>query len=94
LTISLNTRVVAPPDVLIRDLDGESVLLNLNSESYLGLDQVGTRMWHVLTTSESIQAAYEILLDEYEVEGDRLRQDLIGLVEQLATYGLVELSYE
>lgn len=94
MTISLNTRVVAPPDVLIRDLDGESVLLNLNSESYFGLDQVGTRMWHVLTTTDSIQAAYEILLDEYEVEGDRLRQDLMGLVEQLATQGLVELSHD
>jgi hypothetical protein len=92
MTLSFNTRVSTPADVLIRDLDGEAVLLNLNSEAYFGLDEVGARMWHHLTTATTIQAAYEQLLAEYEVEPDRLRQDLLDLIEKLVTHGLVDLS--
>jgi len=85
-------RIVVQPDVLVNVIDGESVLLNLKSECYFGLDEVGTRMWQVLTDSGTIQAAYETLLAEYEVEPDKLRQDLDELIEKLAAHGLVETT--
>ena len=65
--IDFSLRVSIPDMVLFRELDGESVLLNLKTESYLGLDDVGTRMWTVLTAEPSVQAAYEVLLSEYDV---------------------------
>ena len=63
--IDFARRVVVPESVLFRELDGESVLVNLNTVSYLGLDEVGTRMWILLTTLPSIQAACEVSLAEY-----------------------------
>ena len=63
MSISFAERLVLPEDVLISNVEGESVLLNLNSERYFGLDEVGTRMLSVLTTSNSIQTAYEALLE-------------------------------
>jgi hypothetical protein len=92
MTQQLKGKVSMPDGVLIRELDGEAVLLNLNSESYFGLDAVGTRMWAVLMESPSIQAAYEILLGEYEVEPESLRKDLSDFVEKLATAGLIDVS--
>jgi hypothetical protein len=80
-----------PADVLVQQLQGESVLLNLRTGRYFGLDQVGTRMWTVLTTAESLQAAYDALLAEYEVDGHRLDQDLRTLVEKLVEHGLLEV---
>ena len=68
--ISFTSRVVVPDTVLFRELDGEAVILNLDTESYLGLDPVGTRMWGVLTSQPSIEAAYQILLSEYDVAAD------------------------
>jgi hypothetical protein len=49
-------------------------------------------MWMVLTTAESLQAACDSLLGEYEVEGERLQQDLQNLVEKLVGHGLVEVN--
>jgi hypothetical protein len=92
MAVSLTKRVVVPPDVLINVIDGESVLLNLKSECYFGLDDVGTRMWQVLTDSASIGTAYETLLAEYEVEPEKLRQDLDALIEELVGHGLVETT--
>ncbi len=94
MQISFAERLILPEDVLVSDVEGESVLLNVNSERYFGLDEVGTRMLSVLTTSNSIQTAYEALLEEYEVENEKLRQDLADLIEQLVEQGLLEIARE
>ena len=85
-------RVTIPEGVLIRELAGESVLLNLETESYFGLDEVGTRMWVALTASESIESACERLLAEYEVEPERLREDVGVFVDALAEAGLIAVG--
>lgn len=81
-----------PPHVLVRQLERESVLLNLDTERYFGLDEVATRMWHHLTDSDSIEAAYERLLMEYEVDGVVLRQNLTDLLNQLVSNGLLDVT--
>lgn len=94
MNIDFASRVIQSPETLINVIEGESVLLNLNNESYYGLDEVGTRMWELLTTSESIQAAYDQLLDEYEVEAETLRRDMQNLISNLFDQGLLEISVE
>jgi hypothetical protein len=94
MSISFAERLILPQDVLISNVQGESVLLNLNSERYFGLDEVGTRMLSVLTTSNSIQTAYEALLEEYEVENEALRRDLADLIDRLVDQGLLEVARE
>ena len=89
MTISFSDRVNVPDDVLISRLQEESVILNLDSERYFGLDEVGTRFLSVLTTSDSIEAAYQRLGDEYHVDGKVLRQDLLELVESLINQGIL-----
>lgn len=90
--INFAMRVSVPEDVLIRELDGESVILNLKSERYFGLDEVGTRMWEVLSTSETIADAYQTLLSEYDVVPEQLQIDLDNLLEQLIQNGLINVS--
>jgi hypothetical protein len=94
MAISFTDRVKVPDDVLISGLQNESVILNLDSERYFGLDEVGTRMMSVLTSADSIQAAYETLLEEYDVESEVLRKDLTSIIEQMVEQGLVEITSE
>lgn len=91
--ISFSDRVRLPDDVLISNLQEESVILNLNSERYFGLDNVGTRMLSVLSESNSIENAYERLLAEYDVDPQALRQDLSSLIENLVQQGLVQIEH-
>jgi hypothetical protein len=91
-SISFSDRVRVPDDVLISNLQEESVILNLNSERYFGLDNVGTRMLSVLSKAESIEGAYQLLLAEYDVDPQVLRQDLTSLIENLIEQGLVTIE--
>jgi len=71
--ISFADKVSIPAHVLIRLLDRESVLLNLETERSFGLDETGTRMWQTTTTGPNIEFAYQQLLDEYDVDPETLR---------------------
>jgi hypothetical protein len=84
-------RLSVPTHVLVRELNGESVILNLESGNYFGLDEVGTRMIAALSTSDRIQAAYDVLAAEYNVDPDLLHEDIRVLIEKLVERGLVEL---
>jgi len=85
-------KVRVAKDVLVKRVAGESVVLNLSAERYLGFDSVGTRMWEVLTTANSVEEAAASLLEEFEVERDRLFQDLERFILELKTHGLVEVE--
>lgn len=92
MSVLLSDRVRVPHDVLVSGLQQESVLLNLVSERYFGLDDVGTRMFSVLSSSDSVEAAWQVLLEEYEVEPEELKADLISLTDSLIQQGLLEVS--
>jgi len=76
-------------DVVFRDLAGESVLLNLSTGTYFGLDAVGTRLWHLVTEHGSTTLVLETLLAEYDVDAIRLQKDVDALIEQLLAKGLL-----
>jgi hypothetical protein len=92
LMISLTDRVMVPSHVLVRFLDKESVLLNIDTERYFGLDETGTRMWQLLTATPNIETAYQQLLEEYEVAPELLRDNLTDLLARLVENGLLQVA--
>ena len=89
--VAFANRAQVPPHVLVRFLDNEAVLLNLDSERYFGLDQTGTRMWQLATAAPSIDVAYQQLLAEYDVAPEQLLEHLRDLLGSLVEHGLLEV---
>ena len=58
LTISFDQRIRAASAVLVKPMEDEAVLLHLDTEQYFGLDAVASRMWTLLNTLPSVEAAY------------------------------------
>ena len=76
---------------MVRLLDSEAVLLNLETEKYFGLDQTGTRMWQLLTSTPAIDIAFQRLLEEYDVAPELLRSNLLELLSRLVENGLLQV---
>ncbi len=89
--ITLETRITIPEQVMYRDLDGEAVILELESGQYFGLDEVGSTMWQRLEEHTQVGAALRALVTEYEVSEEELERDLLEFVGRLAEFKLVEL---
>lgn len=92
LHLSEDSRVVASKDQVSCDLAGEAALLNLKSGIYFGLDPVGARIWSVLQSSVTFGQIRDTMLDEYEVDPERLEADLRTLISDLAEHGLIEIT--
>ncbi|MDF0676282.1 MAG: PqqD family protein [Nitrospira sp.] len=76
-------------NVVFRDLAGESVLLNLDTGTYFGLDAVGTRVWNLIAEHGSTSLAIDTLLAEYDVDAPRLEKDVTALIDRLLAKGLL-----
>ena len=87
--LDLHRPVSISDAVVARELDGETVLLNLDTGIYFGLNDVGTRVWQLLAGGRSPAAAVDVLLAEYETTRETLERDIQQLVERLAASGLV-----
>lgn len=81
-----------PTEVLTRQVRDETVLLNVESEEYFGLDAVGTRMWEVISETGDPETVIARLLPEYEVEEEQLRKDLADLLQRLRGAGLLAVA--
>jgi hypothetical protein len=92
-TISGSAVVVAVPDQISSDLNGEVVILNFQSGVYFGLNPVGARIWQIIQQPRTLDEIQAILLEEYEVEAEVCWQELQVLLQQLIHQGLVEVKY-
>lgn len=88
----ITSKVSIAPHVSFHDLDGEAVMLNLESGKYYGLDQVGTRMWNLIVEHDALAPVLQALLEEYDVTEERLQGDLLKLVNDLTAHGLVTIE--
>jgi hypothetical protein len=75
--------------VAFRELDGEAVILNMESGMYFGLDQLGTRIWQLIAEHGRLSMVSRALLDEYDVPASILDADLARLVAALVEKGLL-----
>jgi coenzyme PQQ synthesis protein D (PqqD) len=90
--MTLDDRLVIPPTVISRDLDGETVILNLDSGIYFGLDTVGTVIWKHLQDAAQLREVRDRMLADYDVSPDVAAQDLLRLAEQFVSRGLALLE--
>ena len=91
-SIIINQTIKILPDVLSQEVSGETVLLDLKGECYFGLDEVGTRIWQLIQEHGDLKKIHEIMLDEYNVGGEKLQRDLDELVTKLVDAGLANLE--
>jgi hypothetical protein len=88
----IDRRVTVNPDVVFRDIEGETVLLHLERGIYFGLDPIGTRVWNALVEHGVARPALGPLLAEFDVTSDALEADVSRLLASLADNGLVTVE--
>jgi coenzyme PQQ synthesis protein D (PqqD) len=92
VNITDETTVVVTGDVLATEFEDELVVLNLQDGVYYGLDHAGVRIWQLLQKPSRVADLRNVLLTEYDVDSERCHRDLVALLSDLATRGLVEIK--
>ncbi len=79
------------PSRISTELDGETVILDLESGVYSGLDEIGTRIWNLLEEPLSFAEIREAILVEYDVSMEQCTSDLFGFLDDLLANNLITL---
>lgn len=88
--MTLNNRLRVPDEVAIRKIDNDTVLLNLQTGTYFGLDAVGSRLLELLEQNGELAAAHRAMLEEFDVAPEILEADLLRLSQEMSSKGLLE----
>ncbi|MCC6433386.1 MAG: PqqD family protein [Gemmatimonadaceae bacterium] len=83
-------RLLLGDTVITADTEGGAVLLEAEAGTYFGLDEIGTRIWHLVGAGKSDDEIVASLLEEYDVEASVLRHDLARFYRMLEERGLVK----
>jgi hypothetical protein len=90
--ISLTTRLSVPPQVISRLVGDETVILDLESGMYFGLDGVGKIIWESISDGRSLGEAAEVVYSEYQVDEATALADVIEFATNLVDRGLLEIT--
>jgi len=72
----------------------EAAILNLKSGVYFGLNTVGANIWKLIQEPRTIKEIRDVLVDEYDVEPKCCEKDILELLQELSTHGLIEIVDE
>ena len=89
--MNIQQSIKLSPDVMARRVGNETFILSIKSECYFGLDEVGSRMFALLTEGASIGDTLRQLESEYAADREMLQTDLEALIVELSRYHLIEV---
>lgn len=86
-------------EFILREIAGEYVLVptGATTQEFNGLitmSEVAVTIWKNLETVDSLDAMVELILNEYDVDEETAKRDVIGFISQLLAAGFVECSKE
>jgi hypothetical protein len=88
----LTDRAMVPLQVMARQVGDETIILDLASGTYYGLDPVGARIWQLIGEGRNLAQVCEGMLAEYEVTAVDIERDVLALVQTLVDKKLLTLT--
>ena len=87
--MDLETKLSIPPQVMSRLVGDETVLLDLASGIYFGLDGVGKRIWESVAEGQNLAQTIAAITREFEVDEAQAQADVIKFTNDLVERGLL-----
>ncbi len=86
-----NQRMTVRRGLVVEEVDGESVILDLEGDRFYGLNEVGVLIWEALEgQGATIGELVDVVVDHFKVPRERASLDTRAFVEELSDAGLIE----
>lgn len=91
--MDLSSRVSRSGQFVVSELEGKSVLLDIETNKYFSFDSVAIDIFNKITESpKTVERVASEILDEYDVSKQELMSDLFELFNQFLEAGLIEVE--
>ncbi len=90
--VALTDRVVANGDLLSTEIDGETVMMNMDSGQYYALNDVGSRIWQELANPVEVDGLCRRLEAEYDAEAGVIRDCVLRFLTEMLDKRLIRIE--
>ncbi|MES2352930.1 MAG: lasso peptide biosynthesis PqqD family chaperone [Pseudomonadota bacterium] len=92
MNLKLTSIVSRSSDPVWANMDNEVVMMSVQQSRYFGLDDIGSRIWLLMSEPISVTELHKHLMEEYEVDNKTCETDLLSLLGSLADQNLIEVN--
>ena len=90
--MNLTDKATVPPQVMARKVDTETVILDLASGAYFGLDPIGARIFELIGEGRSLADICDAIQSTHEVARADVERDVLTLAQTLLAQKLIALA--
>ncbi|MCX6183286.1 MAG: PqqD family peptide modification chaperone [Bacteroidetes bacterium] len=81
--MDLNKKISRSDNYVFNEVDGELVMMNIETGSYASLNETGKSIWLQLETAKTLDSVIEGLIAEYEIDRATCEQEVFPFVEKM-----------
>ncbi|PWC88154.1 hypothetical protein TSH100_08390 [Azospirillum sp. TSH100] len=89
--IQLSSVVSINADLLSTEIEGEFVMMDMDSGRYFNLDRIGSVIWKTLEQPREVADLCRFLGEHYEAPAEVIERDVLDLLQQMADRKLIRL---
>ena len=90
--INLDTVINKNLEIDDTDLDGEKVMMNLDKGEYFMMNEVGSRIWEIISEPINVKDIINTLRNEYEVDEETCKDTVIEFLGRLDNADLISIN--
>jgi len=92
IRLDMSSVIKKRDDLVSAPIDKETALMSIEQGNYYGIDEVGTRIWEIISDETTVSDLCGKLLDEFEVDEETCREETLRFLEDLASEKLIVIS--
>ncbi len=90
--LQLGSVVVRKKGLPSTAVDADLVILNLESNNYIGLDNIGRRIWELLDTPSAVAEIARMMCAQFSGPPEAIERDVLALLQEMSEEGLIDVS--
>lgn len=90
--MNMQTTLKRNPELLAVDMDGETVMMDMESGNYFGINEVGSHIWEALETEKNIADIVNTVNNQFEVKDtENVEHDILSFLDDMLEQHLIEV---
>jgi hypothetical protein len=90
--MDLNTEIKRGEDYVFNEVDGELVMMNIETGSYASMNETGKSIWEALEENKSVESVLNTLTEEYDISLETAQKDVVPFLDQLIEQKIIVLA--
>ena len=92
--IKMDSKIVRENNIVFNEMDGETIMMSIESGEYYGINSIGSRIWKLLETPKAASEICDAVLPDYDVTREQCAKDVLLFLNKMAEKGVVKIVTE